>query len=54
MQRNKRKTTEWERLAISLRKSEIPREHFRHNKGQKQQEQKQKRVRKAAKIHRTN
>ena len=34
-----RKTTEWERLEISLRKLEIPREHFMqndgHNKGQK-------------------
>ena len=31
-------TTEWERLGISSRKSEIPREHFMqngHNKGQK-------------------
>ena len=31
-----RKTTEWERLEISLRKLEIPREHFMqdgHNKG---------------------
>ena len=27
-QRNKRKTIEWERLDISSRKSEIPREHF--------------------------
>ena len=33
-----RKRTEWERLKISSRKLEIPREHFRqrwHNKGQK-------------------
>ena len=33
-----RKTTEWERLEISSRKLEIPREHFMkdgHNKGQK-------------------
>ena len=32
------KTIEWERLVISSRKLEIPREHFRqnwHNKGQK-------------------
>ena len=28
VQRNKRKTTEWERLEISSRKLEIPREHF--------------------------
>ena len=27
MQRNKRETTEWERLEISSRKLEIPREH---------------------------
>ena len=33
-----RKTIEWERLEISSRKLEIPREHFRqrwHNNGQK-------------------
>ena len=54
MQRNKRKTTEWERLAISLRKSEIPREHFRHNKGQKQQEQKQKILRRGGKNTQKN
>ena len=33
-----KKTTEWERLEISSRKLEIPREHFMqngHNKGQK-------------------
>ena len=28
MQRNKRKTKEWERLQISSRKLEIPREYF--------------------------
>ena len=28
VQRNKRKTTDWERLEISSRKLEIPREHF--------------------------
>ena len=28
MQRNRRKKTEWERLEISSRKLEIPREHF--------------------------
>ena len=35
--KKQRKTTEWERLAISLRKLEIRREHLRpggHNKGQ--------------------
>ena len=39
MQRNKRKTIEWERLEISSRKVEIPRDYFmqRHNKGQKEQ-----------------
>ena len=26
--KKQRKTTEWERLGISLRKSEIPKEHF--------------------------
>ena len=38
MQRNERKTIEWERLEISSRKLEIPREHFMQNgldKGQK-------------------
>ena len=36
--KEQRKTIEWERLEISSRKSEIPREHFvqnGHNKGQK-------------------
>ena len=41
--KKKRKTKEWERLEISPRKLEIPREHFMqkmggHNKGQKQYE----------------
>ena len=45
---------EWERLEISSRKLEIPREHFMqdgHNKGQKQYvpNQKQKRLRRAGK-----
>ena len=38
MQGNKRKTIEWERLEISSRKLEIPREHFMqrwHNNRQK-------------------
>ena len=36
--KKQRKAIEWERLEISSRKSEIPREHFMqngHNKGQK-------------------
>ena len=36
--KKQRKTVEWERLEISLRKLEIPRGHFMqrwHNKGQK-------------------
>ena len=38
MQKNKRKTIEWERLEISSRKLEIPKEHFMQrwlDKGQK-------------------
>ena len=37
--KKQRKTTEWQRLEISSRQSEIPREHFMQrwlNKGQKQ------------------
>ena len=33
MQRNKRKTKEWERLKISSRKLETPREHFMQKMG---------------------
>ena len=33
MQRNRRKTTEWERLEISSRKLEIPREQFHAKMG---------------------
>ena len=42
-----RTTTEWERLEISSRKSEIPREHFMqngHNKGQKWYGSKQQKI----------